>query len=177
MDDGRMDGCIDERDHRAGADDLRLLPMAPTMAAALADFHARLSADTIRNRFFTPHPELSPDELRRFTTVDHRDRDAFVLVDGQDIVAVARLDRLAPGGTAAEVAFVVADSFQHRGLGALLLAALVERARQLGITRLEADTLTTNIAMQAIFRHAGLPVTTSLDHGVVHVTIEVAPPS
>ena len=154
---------------------LRILPMSPDMAMALAEFHERLSPDTIRNRFFTAHPHLSTDELARFTTVDHDDRDALVVLDAQRIVAVGRLDRLTPGSLTAEVAFVVDDAWQHCGVGAMLLRLLVERARQLGITRLEADTLATNTAMQAVFRHAGLPLTTGLDHGVVHVTIEVAP--
>jgi RimJ/RimL family protein N-acetyltransferase len=119
---------------------------------------------------------LSTDELSRFSTVDHSDRDAVVVLDGQQIIAVGRLDRLAPGSSTAEVAFVVDDGWQRRGLGAMLLRRLVERAAQLGITRLEADTLATNTAMQAVFRHAGLPVSMRLEHGVVHVTIEVAPP-
>jgi hypothetical protein len=47
-------------------------PMAPEDAAALVRFHERLSDDTTRRRFFTPHPSLSERELARFTHVDHR---------------------------------------------------------------------------------------------------------
>jgi GNAT superfamily N-acetyltransferase len=161
---------------RADLDGLRVVPMQPAMAAALDEFHERLSADTIRNRFFTAHPHLSAAELARFTTVDHRDRDAFVVLDGTRIVAVARLDRLGKDHPEAEVAFVVADEWQHHGLGARLLQVLIERATQLGITRLVADTLASNRAMLGVFHHAGLPVTASWEAGVVHVTIEVAPP-
>jgi RimJ/RimL family protein N-acetyltransferase len=150
--------------------------MDPSMAAALERFHEGLSATT-HNRFFGVHPHLSPAELARFTTVDHRDREAFVVLDGADIVAVARFDRLAPGADAAEVAFVVADAWQQHGLATDLLHRLVASARALGITRLVADTLASNRPMQAVFRHAGLPCTTALEQGVVHITIEVAQPA
>jgi RimJ/RimL family protein N-acetyltransferase len=177
VDDDDMSARADVSDGPDGTVILRVVAMDSSMAAALDEFHERLSPDTVRNRFFTFHPHLSPAELERFTTVDHQDRDAFVVFADQDIVAVARLDRLGPGSSAAEVAFVVADGWQHRGLGGRLLRVLVDRAAQLGITRLEADTLASNRAMQAVFRQAGLPVSTSFHDGVVHVTIEVAPPS
>jgi RimJ/RimL family protein N-acetyltransferase len=151
--------------------------MDPSMAAALERFHEGLSAATTRNRFFGVHPHLSAAELTRFTTVDHTDREAFVVLDGADIVAVARFDRLAPGADAAEVAFVVADAWQRHGLATDLLRRLVDRARALGITRLVADTLASNRPMQAVFHHAGLPCTTAFEHGVVHITIEVAQPA
>jgi RimJ/RimL family protein N-acetyltransferase len=158
------------------SDRLRVVPMGPELAAALADFHEHLSATTIRNRYFNAHPHLSTAELTWLCGVDHHDRDAITIVDDDDaIVAVGRLDRLAPDSPTAEVAFVVADRWQRHGLGGQLLRLLVIRARELGITRLEADTLTTNTTMQAVFRHCGRPVTFGVDHGVVHVTIAVAP--
>ena len=87
-------------------------------AASLLRFHHTLSPETTHLRFFAVHPELSEAELHRFTNVDHRDREAIVATVADEIVGVARFDRLEVS-TDAEVAFVVADSWQGRGLGAL----------------------------------------------------------
>jgi RimJ/RimL family protein N-acetyltransferase len=156
---------------------LRVIPMSPMLAPALDRFHEGLTPATTRNRFFSLHPHLSPAELARFTSVDHETREALVAVDAAgDIVGVARLDRLANGSTTAEIAFVVADRWQHHGVGAALFDLLATRARELGVTRFVADTLAGNHSMRAVFRQAGLAYRESLDGGVVRVIIELGPP-
>ena len=139
----------------------------------LQDFHHRLSPDTIRRRFFYVHPELSPAELRRFTHVDHVNREAIVAVADGEIVAVARFDRI-DSGLDAEVAFVVADSWQGRGLGTALLSRLAARARHVGIARFTAATLPDNAPMLSVFHHAGLPITERYDEGIVELTLDLA---
>lgn len=148
-------------------------PMHRTDAGRLVRFHRTLSPETTRLRFFTFHPELSPRELDRFTHVDHRDREALVAVVDDEIVAVARYDRQ-PDGASAEVAFVVADGWQGRGLGTALFRALVERARAVGIDRFVADTLADNRRMLKVFHHAGLPIAQRFEDGLVQLTMELA---
>ena len=152
-----------------------LLPMGPDEEARLLRFHHRLSPETTRRRFFSVHPELSPNELHRFTHVDHVDREAIIAVADGEIVAVARFDRIG-GGPDAEVAFVVADSWQGRGLGPVLLARLAARAGELGVARFVAETLHDNRRMLSVFRQAGFPITERLADGVVDVTIELRRP-
>jgi RimJ/RimL family protein N-acetyltransferase len=155
---------------------LRVVAMSPALAPALNRFHERLTPATIRNRFFSLHPHLSPAELERFTSVDHDDREALVALDGEgEIVAVARFDRLAPGARTAEVAFVVADAWQHRGVGGALFARLAARAREVGLTRLVADTRADNQAMRAVFRHAGLAHRETLEQGFARITMDLPP--
>lgn len=151
---------------------LEVRPMHRTDAGRLVRFHHTLSPETIRLRFFTFHPELSPRELDRFTHVDHRDREALVAVVDDEIVAVARYD-LQPHGASAEVAMVVADGWQGRGLGTVLFRALVERARAVGIDRFVADTLGDNHRMLKVFNHAGLPIAHRFEDGLVHLTMEL----
>jgi RimJ/RimL family protein N-acetyltransferase len=153
-----------------------LLPMAPEEAERLVRFHHRLSAETTRRRFFSVHPELSPAELERFTNVDHVDREAFIAVGDGEIVGVGRFDRIGDRDTA-EVAFVVVDTWQGRGVGSALFAHLIERARELEICRFVAETLPENGAMLAVFRHAGLPITERLTGGVVEVAIDLRRPT
>src|SRR3954466_15694522 len=98
-------------------------PTLPPDAPAIEALHSRLSAETVYLRFFTPLPRLSPQLLQRFVNVDYADRMALVAELGDDIVGVPRYDRL-PGTAEAEVAFVVDDAHQGRGLGSLLLEHL-----------------------------------------------------
>lgn len=116
--------------------------------------------------------ELSPDEVHRFTHVDHRDREAIVAVVGGEIVAVARFDRLG-SGRSAEVAFVVSDAWQGRGLGSLMLSHLAHRARQVGIERFIAQTLAHNHRMRRVFARSGYPLVTRAGGGVVGVELDL----
>jgi RimJ/RimL family protein N-acetyltransferase len=150
-----------------------LYPMCPRDAARLLRFHHALSPETTYLRFFSFHPELSRAELHRFTHVDHVDREAIVAVASGEIVAVARFDRESDR-VDAEIAFVVADSWQGRGLGTVLLHHLATRARALGVRRFVAETLPHNAPMLAVFHHSGLPYEQRFAGGVVHVTLDLA---
>lgn len=155
--------------------EVTLVPMRPQDAERLVRFHAGLSEETVYRRFFSFHPELSPDELHRFTHVDHREREAIVASVGSRIVAVARFDREDRDPTVAEVAFVVADPWQGRGLGSVLFGQLAERARSVGVRRFVADTLRDNGPMLAVFHHAGVPCTSTCADGVVHLELVLDP--
>ena len=160
----------------AAPDGLRLLvrPIRPDDDARLVEFHRRLSPHSVYMRFFTFHPALSAAEVARFTTVDYVERMALVAAQGDRLVAVGRFDR-APGTSEAEVAFVVADEFQHHGVGALLLDELVQAARDRGIETFTAQTLAENKVMLDVFHHAGFPVTSSIEFGTVNVHFPIAP--
>jgi len=178
-----VNGSPDQRSERAGPTGgkplvlrdgtaVELVPMCPEDAGRLVRFHHTLSADTTYLRFFSVHPELNDRELYRFTHVDHRDREAFVAVSDGEIVAVARFDRLGDGSDA-EVAFVVADPWQGRGLGRALFDHLADRAHEVGVSRFVAETLFHNRRMLTVFHQAGLPLTERVDDGVVHVTMDL----
>jgi len=151
---------------------VELRPMQPSDADRLRRFHGTLSPETTYLRFFSFHPELSAQEVHRFTHVDHRDREAVVAVVGGEIVAVGRFDR-ERGGASAEVAFVVADAWQGRGLGSLLFAHLAERARDVGVERFTAQTLAHNHRMLRVLTRSGRPYTTRASGGVVDVEIDL----
>lgn len=154
--------------------ELTIRPMHRTDAGRLVRFHHTLSPETTRLRFFTFHPELRPDELDRFTHVDHNDREAIVATVDDEIVGVGRWDR-ADDASLAEVAFVVTDAWQGRGLGSALLRSLVEQAPQRGIDRFLAVTLTDNRRMLAVFHRAGKPVTSRFVDGQVELTMDLRP--
>ena len=153
-------------------DELSLRPIRPDDAAALVGFHHDLSAQSVYRRYFFVHPVLSEDEVHRLTRVDYVDRLALVAeIDGR-LVAVGRYDREA-GTDEAEVAFVVADGNQHHGIAPILLSLLTVAARRAGITSFVAYTLVENRDMLDVFRHAGHPVATEVDEGVVTVRFPI----
>ena len=143
-----------------------LRPITGDDGDRLREFHSRLSKETVYNRFFAYRPALSDSDVARFTQVDHDDRAALVATLHDDIIGVVRYDRL-PGSADAEVAFVVEDPHQRRGLGAVLLEHLAAAARERGMECFVADVLPTNRAMLSVFRSAGYEVRRALADGYV----------
>ncbi|KAA2254897.1 GNAT family N-acetyltransferase [Solihabitans fulvus] len=159
---------------------VHLRPITPDDADRLLAFHTRLSERTRYFRYFGPYPRIPQRDLRRFTTVDHHDRVAFVAMLGDDIVAVGRFDRLGatnPAGErdSAEVAFVVEDAHQARGLGSILLEHLAAAARECGLSRFVAEVLAENGKMVRVFRDAGYRVSRAFEDGVVHLEFAIDP--
>jgi GNAT superfamily N-acetyltransferase len=164
-----------ERDVVSGGDlQYHVRPIRAEDGPRLVAFHRHLQPHSIYLRFFTFHPELSPKEVEHFTCVDYVHRLALVAEIGDRLIAVGRYDS-APGETEAEAAFVVADEFQHHGVGALLLDELVRAAWARGITAFRAETLCENHAMLDVFRHAGFPITSSIEYGTVTLHFPIAP--
>ncbi|HET6665622.1 MAG TPA: GNAT family N-acetyltransferase, partial [Acidimicrobiales bacterium] len=149
-------------------------PIRPDDGSALVAFHERLSPDTVYSRFFSPKPRLSAAEVEHFTHVDHDARVAFVAELGDRIIGVARYDRTAREREA-EVAFVVADEHQGRGIGTVLLEHLASAAREQGITRFVAETLPHNRRMLEVFQAAGFDEKARYADGVVHVELAIEP--
>jgi GNAT superfamily N-acetyltransferase len=152
----------------------RLRPIRPDDAERLVAFHNHLSPHSCYLRFFSFHPHLSVAEVERFTCVDYLDRLALVAEIDGILIAVARYDRH-EGTAEAEVAFVVADEYQHHGIGSLLLDELVVAAREQGITTFLADTLSENTTMLGVFRHAGFEVEASTEWGTVYLRFGIMP--
>ncbi len=152
----------------------RIRPIRPDDAERLTAFHNHLSPHSCYLRFFSYHPNLSAAEVERFSCVDYLDRLALVAELDGTLIAVARYDRH-EGSAEAEVAFVVADDYQHHGIGSLLLDELVLAAREQGITTFLADTLSENKTMLGVFRHAGFDVETNTEWGTVYLRFNILP--
>ncbi|MEO6879508.1 MAG: GNAT family N-acetyltransferase, partial [Mycobacteriaceae bacterium] len=156
---------------------VHLRPITPDDAQALVAFHGGLSERTRYLRYFGPYPVMSAKDVTYFTTVDHHDRVAVVAMLGEDIIAVGRYDRLPEvgDGHSAEVAFVVADAHQGRGLGSVLLEHLAAAAAETEIKVFVAEVLAENQGMVRVFRDAGYQVQRSFEGGVLHLEFAVDP--
>ena len=102
------------------------------------------------------HPRLTAAEIDRFTHVDYRDRLALIVEHGGQLIAVGRYERIA-GTTEAEVAFVVDDRYQHRGIATILLEELADSAWKHGIETFVAQTLIENPRHAGCLRRVGVP--------------------
>ncbi len=149
-----------------------LRPIRPTDRDRLEAFHGRQSPESIYFRYFRFRPELSDTELDHFTTVDYFDRMAFVVVRGDDLIAVARYEPW-PDRNEAEVAFFVDDAERGRGLATILLEFLAAAGRRRQLDGFTATVLPENYGMLRVFRKAGFDVSTKFADGVIEVTLGI----
>ncbi|MDQ1521257.1 MAG: hypothetical protein QOI55_2330 [Actinomycetota bacterium] len=148
-------------------------PLRPDDEARMVGLYNRLSDESIYLRFFSPVPRPAAAQFERLTNIDYRDHMALAALIGDDIVAVARYDRV--GERRAEVAFTVQDDQHGRGLGTLLLEHLAVIARSHGIDEFAADTLPGNSKMLNVFAAAGWDVDRRFADGTVRVRFSIEP--
>jgi acetyltransferase len=139
-----------------------LRPIRPDDEPLMVDFHHHLSEASVYMRFFLPLKldfRVSHERLFTKCFIDY-DREIGLVAEYSDdrgarhIAGIARLIRK-HSDNSAEVAFLVADKFQNRGLGTHLLARIIEIARKEGISCLEGATLSENFNMKDMFIKAG----------------------
>jgi RimJ/RimL family protein N-acetyltransferase len=120
----------------------------------LSASHARLSPESRYRRFLSAKPELTGADVRYLVEVDGRDHIALVVTQpslpGEPIVAVARCIRIPASPDTGEVAIVVADALQGKGIGTRLVSRLAELAVAQGITRFRATMLSENLPIQRL---------------------------
>jgi acyl-CoA synthetase (NDP forming)/RimJ/RimL family protein N-acetyltransferase len=148
-------------------------PISPDDAQGLVDFYARVSDESKYYRFFAPYPVLSDRDVKNFTEVDHHERVGFVVTRGGDLVATGRYDAI--DERSAEVAFLVQDSYQGKGLGQLLLEHLAEAGRERGYHRFVAEVLPDNVRMIQVFRDMGYAVEGGFEDGVMRLGFTIDP--
>jgi GNAT superfamily N-acetyltransferase len=152
--------------------------LTPADAPLLADAFARLSEESRRLRFLGPKPNLSSSELRYLTQVDGHNHEALCAIDpstGRG-VAIGRFVRDAADPHRAEVAITVADDWQHRGLGKLLLTRLADRAREEGVRSFTALVAQDNRNMHGLLDHIDAAAQVrQVGRGVAEYEIELGP--
>ena len=137
-------------------------------------FHA-LSRDTIYYRFFTYLKEMPPERLRRLTHVDYDREFALVAIfnDGAQnhIIGVSRYSRKDIEQKEAELAVVVQDTYQNRGVGTLLLRQLSVIAHDYGIDTFIGYVLTDNDKLFKMIDNAGFRCHKEYDVGCLKLVV------
>jgi acetyl coenzyme A synthetase (ADP forming)-like protein len=141
-------------------------PIRPDDEERLLAFLRSLSEASRVFRFFSPtkDPALI-DMAHRETRIDYRHRFALVATTGPGNRIVGHALFAAMGDADAEVAFAVADDYQGRGLGTILLGHLAEIAASQGIQQFAAFVMQGNTAMLGVFRESGFPVDVKFESG------------
>ena len=152
---------------------LRLRLLQPGDAELITRFFWRLSSETVYRRFFSPIRLPNETLLKKLVDVDHCDREALIALDDQGIVGVARYGT-APGGSH-DVAVVVADDWQGRGLGALLIRRLAHIARLRGISSFHATMLGDNLRARSLVLGLSRNATMRYESGYVEADIPLRP--
>jgi acetyl coenzyme A synthetase (ADP forming)-like protein len=131
----------------------------PSDAPGLRRMLQELSEESRYLRFFSTAADLSR-AVTWATEVDHQRSDGLVVTTGPDerIVAHAGWEREARRPERAEIAMVIDDAFQGRGIGTLLLGQLAESARARGVELFTAEVLPGNHQMIQVFRQSGFAV-------------------
>ncbi len=151
---------------------VHLRPMQPDDEQRVAEMFQSVSDDSVYLRYFSPVKRATAArlEMRGIGEAGHVVR---VAVLGDKLVGSARYDVTAPG--VAEVAFVVPDEQQGRGIATLLFEHLAAIARSQGIHTFVAETLPSNSRMLGVFTAAGWPRRTRFEGGVVHTEFAIDP--
>jgi acetyltransferase len=148
-----------------------LRPIRPEDEPALTALYERLSPQTAYQRFFTVMRRLPPDWAHILANVDYDRRMAIAAIGpGDELIGVARYahDQRADE---AEIAIVIEDRWQGRGLGTLLLRELIRYARRMGIQRLRAYVLADNLRMLKLIRRVTTILDRKLESGVLSLLL------
>ncbi|MEU6822292.1 GNAT family N-acetyltransferase [Streptomyces atriruber] len=160
----------------------RIRPITAEDADRLVSFYEQVSDESKYYRFFAPYPRLSAKDVHRFTHHDQVDRVGLAATVGGEFIATVRYDRIDERGMAAsapadeaEVAFLVQDAHQGRGVASTLLEHIAAVARERGIRRFAAEVLPANTKMIKVFTDAGYQQKRSFEDGVVRLEFDLEP--
>jgi len=155
--------------------EIKFRAIHPTDEPLIRDLFYAMSMETRYYRFMSNIRYISPKQMKDLVFINHR-TDVGIAgtipeAHGEDIVAVGRY-YLDEKTNMAEVAFVVRDEFQNRGIGSFLLKHLSNIARRNGIRGFTAEVLRNNKAMQAVFNNSDLKVRSSVEEDRISYWME-----
>jgi RimJ/RimL family protein N-acetyltransferase len=156
---------------------LTVRPVLPGDAAAVADLVRGLAPQTAYRRFHAPVSRLTSEQLAGIVDVDHHDRETLVAEvahrRGPALIAIAQYIRIEPA--VADMAIVVADAWQRRGVGRIMAARLAEAAEEEGIERFDATVLADNTAPQRLARGLSATMDTARHGTTIDMHIALGP--
>jgi acetyltransferase len=154
-------------------------PIRPEDEPLMVKFHEGLSDRSVYLRYFgslSLKTRIAHDRLVRICFGDY-DRELALVVEhkgasGPEIIGVGRMNRVR-GGPEAEVAVLVTDQYQNRGLGEELLRRVVRVAKEEGVRAVSAEMMADNLAMQAITKAMGFKVKMQEDFTSMRARLEL----
>jgi len=151
-------------------------PVKPTDEPALSQMLYSLSRKSVRTRYMTHTMTFPHKDVQQLTNIDYRQDIAIVGTVpgalGERIVAISQYF-LDPKTQSAEVAFIVQDEWQKKGMGTFLLDYITGIAKQRGVKRFYAKVLPVNKPMLTIFHNSGYKVNTEFDGEVYNIAYDL----
>ncbi|MBN1283711.1 MAG: GNAT family N-acetyltransferase [Proteobacteria bacterium] len=149
-------------------------PIRVTDEESIREFFYSLSSESVYHRFFQPVKSMPHSRVMPLVSIDY-DKDMAIVATIQDaagdkVLAVGRYMRSSKQERMAEVAFLVRDDWQNRGIGRSLMTFLVEIAQKSGIEGFVASVLHENKQMMSVFRSAGFSLRTTFEDGIYNVS-------
>ena len=151
-------------------------PVKPTDEAELSEMLYSLSEQSVKTRYMAHTMAFPHKDVQQLTNIDYRQDISIVgtvpAVSGEHVVALAQYF-LDPKTRAAEVAFIVQDEWQQKGMGTLLLDYLTQIAKSRGVKRFYAKVMPINKPMLTIFYNSGYKVNTEFDGDVYSIMYDL----
>lgn len=166
-----------ETHHLSNNIDIVIRPIRPEDAEIELEFVRNLSDQSKHFRFFENFKELSSSMLVRFTQIDY-DREMALIAtnnaeDKEIGIGVARYSMNADMKSC-EFALVIADAWQNKGIGSILMTSLVRVAKARGLKEMIGVVLSDNVNMLKLARHAGFVISNTDDPTVKLVTKDIS---
>ena len=162
------DGCL-----------LRIRSIRPDDKVALEDAFRQLSRESVHSRFLSYKKELREIELAYLTDLDFIEHVALVAIlpeiDPGRIVGIVRyiVINQEPSNVLAEVALVVVDRYQAKGIGTALLKHIAIIAQKAGIPTFEAYVLRENAHIRELFEHCGYRIHSEIDDDLLKLFMDM----
>jgi acyl-CoA hydrolase len=169
---------LEHRDTLNDGTEIFFRPVKPTDEPALSEMLYSLSETSVHTRYMMRTARFPRKDIQQWTNIDYYQNLAIVgTVPGADasdeeIVAIAQYF-LDPKTQAAEVAFLVQDEWQNKGMGTFLLNYLTKIAKQRGVKELYAKVLPANKGMLTVFYNSGSKVNTEFDGEVYSISYKL----
>jgi acyl-CoA hydrolase len=168
---------LERTDTLEDGSEILLRPIKPTDEEALSEMLYSLSSESVRSRFFTHTMAFPHRNVQQLTNVDYQNNLAIVAVvpgarGEEEVVGIAQYF-LDPATGAAEVAFIVQDDWQNKGMGSILFRRIALIAKERGVKRFDAKVLPSNKAMLAVFHNSGFPIQTEFDGDAYSLSIDL----
>ena len=148
-------------------------PIRPEDEADLANFFSGLSLESRVFRFFAAVAHFD-SSVKRMVDVDYSSRYGIIALGGGHGGIVGHAMYVTIEHDKAELALAIADQYQGRGLGTILLGQLAQAAAAAGVSVLEAVVLPQNHRMLEVLRDSGFPVRSRSEPGEIHAEFPTA---
>lgn len=152
-------------------------PIKPSDEDLERTFLYSLSDESVYYRFFNRVKAMTHEKVQPFVNIDYREEMAiagFIGEPGEEqMIAIGRY-KIDPADNLAEIAFVVRDDWQQRGIGTYLFERLTDAAIKRGIAGFKAEVLEANKKMLYVFHKSRFPVRSRLEDGSYYIEIRFA---